>query len=339
MRASSPRRSRVAQTKDHERRPRGQTSLPGAALVLGLLIAFVFLAGRFSDALDTPRVSAFATIFVSIVVQAMPFLVLGVLLSGAIVAFVPKDLTTKILPRNRYLSVPVAASAGLALPGCECASVPVAGGMMRKGVPPAAALTFLLAAPAINPIVIAATWVAFPNDPRMVVARFVASLAAAIGIGWLWVALGRTEWLRLPSRSHLESERPWTTFRRSVAHDFLHAGGYLVLGGLIAAVINVVLPPSWVDSLAEQVIIGILVLAILAVLMCICSEADAFVAASFTQFSPTAQLTFMVVGPMVDLKLVAMQVGTFGRAFAVRFAPTVFVVALIAAVVVGTVLL
>jgi uncharacterized membrane protein YraQ (UPF0718 family) len=318
---------------------RGQTSFLGAGIVLLALAAFVLLASRLSDFFDTERVSAFATVFVSIVVQAMPFLVLGVLLSGAIVAFVPKDLTTRILPRNRYLSVPVAGAAGLALPGCECASVPVAGGMIRKGVPPAAALTFLLAAPAINPIVLVATWVAFPNDPMIVVARFVASLAAAIGIGWLWVALGRTEWLQLPRRSHLESDRPWTTFRRSTAHDFLHAGGYLVLGGLIAAVINVLLPPAWVDSLAGQAVIGVLVLTLLAILMCICSEADAFVAASFTQFSRTAQLAFMVVGPMVDLKLVAMQVGTFGRGFAIRFAPNVLVVAVAASVIVGWVLL
>lgn len=328
------------QHREPERRSqRGQTSLLGSALVLGGLVAFVLLASRFADVLDTPRVSAFATVFVSIVVQAMPFLVLGVLLSGAIVAFVPKDLTTRILPRNRYLSVPVAGAAGLALPGCECASVPVAGGMMRKGVPPAAALTFLLAAPAINPIVLVATWVAFPNDPMMVVARFVASLAAAIGIGWLWVAVGKTEWLQLPRRSHLESDRPWTTFRRSATHDFLHAGGYLVLGGVIAAVVNVILPPAWVESLAGQVVIGVLVLTLLAILMCICSEADAFVAASFTQFSRTAQLAFMVVGPMVDLKLIALQVGTFGRAFAIRFAPTVLVVAVAASVIVGWVLL
>jgi uncharacterized membrane protein YraQ (UPF0718 family) len=101
----------------------------------------------------------------------------------------------------------------------------------------------------------------------------------------------------------------------------------------------VVLPASWVDSLAEQIILGVLVLALLAVVMCICSEADAFVAASFTQFSPTAQLAFMVVGPMVDLKLVAMQAGIFGRGFALRFAPTAFVCALVASVIVGWALL
>ena len=317
----------------------GGLGTAGPILLLVLLVG-VAVAGRLAgDTLDGPRIGAFATVFVSIVVQALPFLVLGVLLSAAIVAFVPRELASRALPRNRALAVPVAGIAGMALPGCECASVPVANGLMRKGVAPAAALTFLLAAPAVNPIVLAATWVAFPGRPEMTLGRLVASLGAAIAVGWLWTLLGRSEWIRLPGAHTDEGESRWLVFRRGVSHDFLHAGGYLVVGGLLSAVINVVLPPSWVDSLAEQALIGVLVLALLAILMCICSEADAFVAASFTQFSPTAQLAFMVVGPMVDLKLIAMQVGTFGRAFAIRFVPVVLIAALAASILVGWALL
>jgi uncharacterized membrane protein YraQ (UPF0718 family) len=210
---------------------------------------------------------------------------------------------------------------------------------MSRGVAPAAALTFLLAAPAVNPIVLAATWVAFPNNPEMVWARFAASMLAAITMGWLWLAVGRGEWLRLPGRSHLEDANPWVTFHRNASHDFLHAGGFLVVGGLTAAVLNVAIPGTWLDSLAGMALLSVLALALLAVVMCICSEADAFVAASFTQFSSVAQLAFMVVGPMVDLKLVAMQSGAFGRAFAMRFAPVTFIIAVAFALVVGGVLL
>jgi uncharacterized membrane protein YraQ (UPF0718 family) len=316
--------------------PRRELALP----LLLLIAAVAVVAGsRLTGWSASAGVAAFATVFLSIVVQALPFLVLGVLLSAAIVAFVPADLAERALPRNRTLAVPVAGAAGILLPGCECASVPVASGLMRKGVTPAAALTFLLAAPAVNPIGLGATWVAFPNDHRMALARLLASLGAAMVVGWLWVAFGRSEWIRLPTRAVSRDDARWVTFRNGVVHDFLHAGGYLVVGGLISAVINVVLPASWVDSLAEQIILGVLVLALLAVVMCICSEADAFVAASFTQFSPTAQLAFMVVGPMVDLKLVAMQAGIFGRGFALRFAPTAFVCALVASVIVGWALL
>jgi uncharacterized protein len=303
--------------------------------LLALLVGRQWLVGW----ADEPALAAFTTVFLSIVLQATPFLVIGVLLSAAITAFVSPGLVRRALPRNPALAVPVAGGAGLVLPGCECASVPVAGGLMARGVAPAAALTFLLAAPAINPIVLAATWVAFPNDPSMVWARLVASLLAAVLMGWLWLALGRQEWIRMPSRAHLADPNPWVTFHRSATHDFLHAGGFLVVGGLTAAALNVMVPAQWLDSLAGQVALSVLALALLAVVMCICSEADAFVAASMTQFNPVAQLAFMVVGPMVDLKLAAMQAGSFGRSFALRFAPATFVVAGSCAALVGWVVL
>src|SRR5688572_14945547 len=119
----------------------------------------------------------------------------------------------------------------------------------------------------------------------------------------------------------------------------MHAGGFLVLGAAAAATINVLVPGAWLQTLADNPVLGVLTLAVLAVLLSICSEADAFVAASLSEFSLTARLTFMVVGPMIDLKLFAMQAGVFGRGFAVRFAPATFVVAVTSAVVVGAVLL
>ena len=129
---------------------------PGSleVLAVGLLLLIVgqrWLVGLFDD----PALQTGATIFVSIVVQALPFLVLGVVLSGAIAAFVPASFWKKALPKNPALAVPVAGAAGAVLPGCECASVPVANGLMARGVAPAAALAFLLSAPAINPIVLA----------------------------------------------------------------------------------------------------------------------------------------------------------------------------------------
>lgn len=299
--------------------------------LIALLIGQRWISGLF----ENPALQAGATIFVSIVVQAMPFLVLGVVLSAAIAAFVPTSFWTRALPKRESLAVPVAGVAGVVLPGCECASVPVAGSLMSRGVAPAAALAFLLSAPAINPVVLVSTWVAFPGNPMMAVARFVASLITSVIMGWLWMRFGRTEWLRIPSRDHLTGRSSWETFRLTATHDFLHAGGFLVIGGLTAAVLNVAVPPSVIDSLAGHALFSVLVLALLAVVLCICSEADAFVAASLTQFSLTARLAFLVVGPMVDIKLVALQAGVFGRRFASRFAPTTFVVAVIVSIVIG----
>ena len=119
----------------------------------------------------------------------------------------------------------------------------------------------------------------------------------------------------------------------------IHAGGFLVLGAMAAASINVLVPGRWLQTLADQPVLSVIALAVLAVLLSICSEADAFVAASLSEFSLTSRLVFLVVGPMVDLKLVSMQAGVFGRRFAARFAPVTFVVAVLAAVGVGAVVL
>ena len=120
-------------------------------------------------------------------------------------------------------------------------------------------------------------------------------------------------------------------FSRTVAY----CGGFLVIGGLTSAVLNVVVPQSWLQAVADRPVISVVALAVLAVVLSICSEADAFVAASLGQFSLTARLAFLVVGPMVDIKLFALQAGTFGRAFASRFAPTTFVVGVVVASLVG----
>jgi uncharacterized protein len=221
------------------------------------------------------------------------------------------------------------------LPGCECGSVPIAGSLIRRGVTPAAALAFLLAAPAVNPIVLTATAVAFPNDPEMVFARGAASLIVAVAMGWLWLRLGRAEWIRLPHRPDPDGMSRGRAFWAAVRHDIMHAGGYLVLGAAAAATINVVVPERGLQAVADDPVVSVLALALLAVLLSICSEADAFVAASLSQFSLTSRLVFLVVGPMVDLKLIAMQSGVFGRRFAARFAPATFLTAVLAGVAVS----
>ncbi|MEU8799090.1 permease [Spirillospora sp. NPDC048819] len=308
-----------------------------AALAFGLLAALLVLGRTWAAPLiDAGALDAWTTIFVAVCVQALPFLVFGVALSAAITAFVPPSLWRRVLPRRPAAAVPVAGAMGAVLPGCECASVPVAGGLMARGVVPAAALTFLLAAPAINPVVLVATAVAFPGSPEMVVGRFVASLLVAVLAGWTWLLLGKGEWIKIPSRpeAHGAGAR-LEAFRQAMRHDIVHAGGFLVVGAFAAATINVIVPAGWVSAAAGDPVVSVLLLATLAVLMSICSEADAFVAASLSQFSTTARLTFLVVGPMVDLKLIALQTGFFGRRFAVRFVPLTFCLAVGVSVLVG----
>jgi uncharacterized membrane protein YraQ (UPF0718 family) len=311
-------------------------SLEWLAVVLVLLL---LVRNRLAGWLSGPGLQTWTTVFVSVMVQAVPFLVFGVVLSAVIAVFVPRSFWARALPNHPALAVPAAGMAGVILPGCECGSVPIAGSLIRRGVTPAAALAFLLAAPAINPIVLTATVIAFPGQPQMAVARGLASLVVAVTMGWLWLRLGKTEWIKLPHRPDLDDTSKARAFWAACRHDVMHAGGFLVLGAAAAATINVVVPGAWLQKLADDPIISILVLATLAVLLSICSEADAFVAASLTQFSLTSRLVFLVVGPMVDLKLISMQAGVFGRRFMVRFAPTTFVAAIVVGTAFGAVLL
>jgi hypothetical protein len=330
----------MATTSESRAAVHADAARPGVAGPALLFLAAVALRPLLSEWLDAPGLSNWATIFVAISVQAVPFLVLGVTVSGAIAAFVPPDALRQILPRSPALAVPVAAASGIALPGCECGSVPIAGRLVAHRVAPAAALAFLLAAPAINPVVLLATAIAFPDQPEFVLARFAASLLAAITVGLVWVVRGRPEWTaKAARRTPPESGSPWSTFVATTQHDFLHAGGFLVIGAATAATLQTLVPRSVLDAVSDAGALSVVALAALAFVLAICSEADAFVAASLTEFSPTARLAFLVVGPMVDVKLVSLQAGTFGRSFALRFAPLTFVVAVASASLVGWLLL
>jgi uncharacterized membrane protein YraQ (UPF0718 family) len=319
--------------------PRRRARIGSVEILAVLLVLLVLVRGPLADLISGARLQTWTTVFVSVLVQAVPFLVFGVVLSAIIAVYVPRSFWARALPRHPALAVPIAGMAGVVLPGCECGAVPIAGSLIRRGVTPAAALAFLLAAPAINPIVLVATAVAFPGNPEMVVARGVASLIVAVIMGWLWLRLGKAEWIKLPHRPDLEGLSKARAFWAAARHDVVHAGGFLVLGAMAAATINVVVPERWLQTLADNPVLSVLALAVLAVLLSICSEADAFVAASLSQFSLTSRLAFLVVGPMVDLKLISMQAGTFGRRFAMRFAPTTFALAILVAVGVGALIL
>lgn len=316
----------------------GRWLLPAAAT--GLVALCLGLQGRTGRLLALGGAfEAWAAVTVAITLQALPFLVLGVLVSALVAALVPQSLLRRLTPRDQRLAVPAAAACGTLLPGCECASVPVAQSLIRQGLPPAAAYAFLLASPAVNPVVLVSTAVAFPGNPAMVWARLLASLLAAVLVGWVWIILGRGQGGGQGlHHTHGGASRA-EVFRAAAVHDLMGAGGYLAAGAMAAALIKVAAPRSWLSVLGQNPAVAVLVLAGLAVLLSLCSEADAFVAASFVGVHPTVQLAFLVVGPMVDLKLVAMQYGAWGRGFVLRFVPLTLAVAVACASAVGALLL
>lgn len=314
------------------------TRLGLAGLVWAYIPVVLIARGSFGYLFEGQALRNWSTIVVSLTLQALPFLVLGTVLSAAISALVPARWIANAVPRRTVLAVPVAGMAGALLPGCECSSVPVAGRLVARGIPQGAALTFLLAAPAINPIVMVSTAVAFPGQPEMVLARFCASLITALIVGFLWSGLASPEWLTSKMKVHDHGAR-LDNFVSTASSDFLQAGGFLVAGAGLVAAMQTLVPPSVFDRIGGSGPTAVLVMAGLAITLSVCSEADAFVAAGMTQFSLTSRLVFLTVGPMVDLKLIALQAGAFGKRFSLRFTPLVLTVAILSASVVGTLLL
>ncbi|GAB2567914.1 permease [Nocardia heshunensis] len=308
-------------------------------ILAALVILGVALHGPMVRAVgSSARLQTAITIFSGVFVQAVPFLALGVTVSGAIAAFVSPALLRKVLPRNETAAIGVAGLAGMALPGCECGVVPVARRLTEQGAPGSVALAFMLSAPAINPVVLIATAVAFPGEPGMVAARFTGSLATAFTMGFIWSRIGRPAWLlpRAASHDHCATGRTrWEVFSETARHDLLQAAAFLVLGAAAAAALHVLVPPAWYQHLSGQMAVAILVMAVLAIVLALCSEADAFVASSMSALPLLPRLVFLVVGPAVDVKLFAMQAGAFGRQFAIRFAPLTFVVALVCGTIAG----
>lgn len=290
-------------------------------LVAGAL-ALTAIAARTIDASAVPWLRNLVIIFGSLLVEAMPFIALGALVSAAIEVFVPSSAFARIGRLPRALQLPAAAISGMAFPVCECGSVPVARRLARKGLAPSAAITFMLAAPIVNPVVIASTAVAYRGRDTlalMVFGRLALGLVVAMVVGWVIGARRPQDLLRprgdLEAHEVEEAEVRWRRFFGHLTGDLVFMTRFLILGALIAATIQTFVPQSIVDRVADLPIVSLVAMMALAYLMSLCSESDAFVAASFVAFGPSAQLAFLVFGPMVDMKLSALYVGTYSQGF------------------------
>ncbi len=305
------------------------------AVSAGLLVAAVGL--RALDAAGVASLRNFLIIFASLLVEALPFILLGAAVSALIEVFVPASVFAKLARLPRGLQQPVAGLGGFAFPVCECGSVPVARRLVAKGMAPAAAITFMLAAPILNPVVLAATAIAYRGRDilwPMVLGRAGLGLMVAIVAGWV-VGAGRgKDILRggaprggLHDHGDVPQAR-WSEYFGHLASDFTLLARYLIIGAAIAAALQTFVPQQVLGSVAETPILSIAALMILASLLSLCSESDAFVAASFVQFGPSAQLAFLVAGPMIDAKLAVLYGGTFRRGFVLTITAAVFALTL-----------
>lgn len=304
----------------------GKVSRPLIVAVVALL-ALVIIGGRVGDVGETDRMQTFLVIGTSIALEALPFVLLGAAVSAAIEIFVPARWFERIARLPLPLQIPAVAMAGVAMPVCECGSVPVARRLIVRGVHPSAGIAFMLAAPVINPIVLFSTAVAYQGRgaTEMVLGRLSLGLILAIIAGTLIARGGggnlvanakRSE----PSHDHDHSTGRLRGFVDHLMSDLLLMGKFIVLGAALAAALQTIVPQSVFTGVLTSPFVGALLMIVLAFFLSLCSEADAFVAVSFIQFPVGPQLAFLAAGPVLDTKLVLLYGGTFGRAFVLKLA-------------------
>lgn len=262
------------------------------------------------------------TVFLSILIEALPFVLIGSIIAGMIQVFVSEQMIAKIIPKNKVGSVIVASLVGFLFPSCECGIVPIVRKLIAKGVPTYAGIAFMLTAPIINPIVLFATYIAFGNNWTFVWGRALLAILVANLVGLLLAYFFPGNQLKIREIAATPVALPlrkkiWHTLTHAV-DEFFDTGKYLILGALIAAAIQTYVHTATLLSLGQGKMSGSLVMMALGFILNLCSEADAFIASSFrTTFSTSALVAFLVYSPMIDLKNVMMMLGSFKTKFVV----------------------
>lgn len=337
----------------------------------------------------------------AVFLEALPFLVLGSLVSACMEVFVPRAWVERRVPKSLPGALAFGVALGTVLPTCECGVVPVVRRMMGKGVPVPAAIAYMLAAPVVNPVVMVSTWVAFRGDVLMTGLRAAVVGAAAVVVGISVRRMAEGDAVRpaaagaretcgcgcghdhdecghdhvhagsvagqvtgpdngrptllpqfrevqgtmaavpamataaggaappafVPPAAAVSRAAQLHGVARHMTADLLDACAWLLPGALAAAAFRTFTPPEALFLFMDTPALAIPALMGLAVLLSVCSEADAFVAASFVGFPASARLAFVALGPMLDLKLMAMYGAAFRRGLVLRLVvlPTVCV--------------
>ncbi|MDR2088947.1 MAG: permease [Clostridiales Family XIII bacterium] len=301
---------------------------------------YLFVAPSLESAVPMNRI---VNIFLGIILQAIPFLLVGVLLSSAIQIFVSRSFIENRFPQTVALGIPVAILAGFCLPVCDCASIPIFRSLVRKGVPLPAAVTFMAATPVINPVVILSTYYAFSGNMRVVLARVCLGIFCAVLIGFTFALrppkkeiLSGGAWDRIlcgcGCYGGAETVRGFAgkleLFFRHAQAEFFDVGKYLVIGVFVSAVFQALGAGVFASAQSGAgLALSVAVMMLMGFALSLCSSSDAVVARSFSgAFPPGALLGFLVFGPMMDIKNVLMLSSCFSKRFVIRLAVCAFAV-------------
>ncbi|MCS5717971.1 permease [Herbiconiux sp. CPCC 205763] len=300
------------------------------------MIAFALLALRITtagwNATALPdRVRDFVTLSTSVIIESLPFVFLGILISIVVRFWVPDRWLVRVMPRTPWLRRVTISLVGVLLPVCECGNVPLARGFIMKGFSVPEAMTFLLAAPILNPVTIVTTYQAFGWNDGILIGRIAGGFVIANLVGWLFSLHPRPDLLLTPrfeAACRVEAVEPDASLaggvkvRRAVlafAEETSTMLPALIVGSAIAGAIQVGLSRDLLVALGSNPIWSVLALMILAFVIAICSNVDAFFILAFgSTFLPGGVVAFLTFGAMIDVKMITLMRTTFTTGTLVR---------------------
>lgn len=303
---------------------------------IALVVVAIFVVVALNTGNDAASLlNSFSVRFLSIFIEAAPFLLLGSIVSGLISTFVSKEQITRLVPRNPFMGVLVGTFLGFAFPVCECGVVPVVRQLYSKSLPISVGVSFLLAAPVMNPIVFFSTYTAFGFGP-VLIGRFVITAVVAAAVGSVFALIARRTTVLLPGVSTgtadmmfqpasmapvVAEAEPRPSVRAGLGRslvvagdEFYDMGRFLIIGCVLAAALQTLISQDTLLALGKGPILSIITMEVFAFVLSVCSTVDAFLALAFAStFTTGSILAFLTFGPMVDIKSTLMFLGIFRR--------------------------
>jgi len=302
------------------RNGRALALIAGVGALVVLFAAAALVPGFLPSA--PTRLQDGLTLAISVLIESMPFVALGVLLSIVVQVWVPPGAIERWMPRRAWARRMVLSLLGMVIPVCECGNVPFARGLLMRGFTVPETLTFLIAAPIVNPIVIITTHQAFGFSDGVLIARLLGGYAIANLIGWLYSRHPDPDGLltdRFREACALAQEPAGAgaggRWRRSLAQFLVELRAVmpaLVIGSALAGAVQVLVPRDALLAIGSSPVLSIVAMVALAMIVSICSNVDSFFALSFAStFTPGSIVAFLLVGPLVDVKMLALLRTTF----------------------------
>lgn len=305
-----------------------------------------------------------AIYFTTIMLEAIPFLLLGALISAIIEEFVSEERISKMIPKNRVLGSLVGIFLGLFIPACDCAVIPIAMRLKKKKVPTNVIVSFMLASPIISPVVLLSTFFAFGETekmllfgfemPKLFVYRTIFGVLVALIVGIILDIICKDAVLKeetyehhhhhhdhehihtcnhhhegCPCSAHEKETGPIGRVKNIINimyGDFMGIISYMAVGAILAATMQILLPISNIGGIVQNKYISTFIMMLLAFALSLCSTSDAFIARTFmNSLSKNSILAFILLGPMIDIKNTILLNKSFNKRFVIVLVASIFI--------------